>query len=233
MKSLVFIPSYNDKKHLETISREILSLDGDFNILIVDDGSTPPLQLDFQHPRISLFRIPFNAGLGVATNIAIDFSLSHEFNFMVRIDADGQHSTRYLNMMKKILVSRDMDVCIGVRTNHESFITFHGYLATITKRHINFLLNSLSNFTINDWNSGCYTLNQSALKKLSMYRYARYPESELYLRAQQSGLSIATLEIEQIKRTDGKSTLTFWPSVRLLIRLYAIAFRHLIESIFK
>ena len=36
---IVIIPTYNEKENIEKIIRKVRSLDGDFHILIVDDGS--------------------------------------------------------------------------------------------------------------------------------------------------------------------------------------------------
>jgi len=39
MKNLVIIPTYNEKENIEKIIRTIFSLEINFHILIVDDGS--------------------------------------------------------------------------------------------------------------------------------------------------------------------------------------------------
>ena len=36
---IVIIPTYNEKENIEKIIRKVRSLDGNFHILIVDDGS--------------------------------------------------------------------------------------------------------------------------------------------------------------------------------------------------
>ena len=38
-KKVVIIPTYNEKENIQNIILEIFSLEQDFNILIVDDGS--------------------------------------------------------------------------------------------------------------------------------------------------------------------------------------------------
>ena len=39
MKKLVIIPTYNEKENITSIIKAVLSLDGDFHILVVDDSS--------------------------------------------------------------------------------------------------------------------------------------------------------------------------------------------------
>ena len=38
-KNLVIIPTYNEKENIERIILKVFSLENDFHILIVDDGS--------------------------------------------------------------------------------------------------------------------------------------------------------------------------------------------------
>ena len=38
-KKLVIIPTYNEIDNIEAIIRKVMSLDGEYNILIIDDGS--------------------------------------------------------------------------------------------------------------------------------------------------------------------------------------------------
>ena len=39
MKKLIIIPTYNEKENIENIIRKVFSLETQFNILIIDDGS--------------------------------------------------------------------------------------------------------------------------------------------------------------------------------------------------
>ncbi|MBQ4197561.1 MAG: glycosyltransferase, partial [Bacteroidales bacterium] len=38
-EKLVVIPTYNEKENIEKITRKVFSLEGEFHILVVDDGS--------------------------------------------------------------------------------------------------------------------------------------------------------------------------------------------------
>ena len=38
-KKVVIIPTYNEKENIEAIIRKVFSLEGDYHVLIIDDGS--------------------------------------------------------------------------------------------------------------------------------------------------------------------------------------------------
>ena len=227
MKVLIFIPSFNDQEQLSSITRELLNLDSNYTILVVDDGSEPPIQLDLD--QAILFRIPFNSGLGVASSVALHIAKSNHFDYFVRLDADGQHPTYNVKKILDKLKLDNSDVCIGERTNHENLTSVHKVTATLIKRHISLLSNLVTGLKIMDWNTGFFALNRVAMELLSRFNYARYPEIELYLNAHHLGLVISSLKVEQLGRKNGVSTLTITHSIRLLIRFYLILFRQIMR----
>ena len=71
-KKIVIIPTYNEKENIERIIRKIFSLEGNFNILIIDDGSpdgtqniVKRLQTEFNE-RLHLIEREGKLGLGTA-----------------------------------------------------------------------------------------------------------------------------------------------------------------------
>ena len=41
-RKIVIIPTYNEKENIEAITRKVFSLPGEFQILVIDDGSPDP-----------------------------------------------------------------------------------------------------------------------------------------------------------------------------------------------
>lgn len=229
MKILIFIPSFNDQKELTRLITELYEINNVFTILVVDDGSAPSIFLE--NDKALLFRIPFNAGLGVATSIALHIAKSNYFDFMVRLDADGQHPTQNVKKILDKIILENCNLCIGQRLNNESVDTIRDILGTLVKKHINFLSNLITGNQINDWSTGFFALNHLAIQELSNFDYARYPEVELYLNSHHLGLKISIFNIEQSNRTHGFSTITFAQSLRLMIRFYLLLVRQILRKI--
>ncbi len=75
MKILVFIPTFNDRLLIPSLVKSTLALGVEFHTLVIDDGSDPELETDgLSGPREKYFRCPYPVGLGVATNIALDYA---------------------------------------------------------------------------------------------------------------------------------------------------------------
>ena len=98
MNILIFIPTFNDQEELARLINELHESHHSYKILVIDDGSMPPIILETD--KALLFRIPYNAGLGTATSISLHIAKYNNFDYIVRMDADGQHPTQNV---KKIL----------------------------------------------------------------------------------------------------------------------------------
>ena len=229
MKILIFIPTLNDQKELVRLINELCQFHHAYTIYVIDDGSMPPIFLETD--KALLFRIPFNAGLGTATSIALHIANYNNFDLMVRIDADGQHPTQNVKKILDKIILENCDVCIGERSNNERLDTVRHILATLVKKQINFLSNLMTGSQIKDWSTGFFALNRPAIKELAQFDYARYPEVELFLNAHHLGLKISTFNIVQSNRIHGFSSLTIFQSIRLLIRFYFLLLRQILRKV--
>ena len=119
MKILVFIPTFNDRILIPSLVKSVLALGVEFHTLIIDDGSDPPLETEhLSGSREKYFRCPYNVGLGVTTNIALDYAYKYSFDILMRIDADGQHPLDSLLPIKDAMIAYNADIIVGVRSNN-------------------------------------------------------------------------------------------------------------------
>lgn len=90
MKDLaVLIPAYNDQVGLEQTLDSIDEIDGSFTVVVVDDGSEPPITLDRErYPfAVELLKQPQNGGIVSALNAGLEWILARDFKFIARLDA--------------------------------------------------------------------------------------------------------------------------------------------------
>jgi glycosyltransferase involved in cell wall biosynthesis len=230
MKVLVFIPTFNDRVLIPSLVKSVLALGVEFHTLVIDDGSEPALEMDgVSGHREKYFRCPYNVGLGVATNIALDYATQSEFDILLRIDADGQHPLDSLRPIIEAMALRNADVIVGVRTNSLSFGSSRSVAAALLKRHMNITANWVSGLQLDEWHSGLMALSREAIKKLCLHKYERYPEVEILLRAVQLDLKVDQLSVIQNQRKHGTSTITLRGGIHLCMRFYMLLLRHLIE----
>ncbi|MCG8690144.1 MAG: glycosyltransferase family 2 protein [Minwuiales bacterium] len=215
---LVFIPAYNDFEALPNLCSEILELSGArYDVLVIDDGSETPLELGEALPSIKLFRMPCNFGLGTCTHIAFDYALAHDYDAVIRLDADGQHSVH--DIPKVVGALRDADVVCAVRTNRDQPDGIRGVVAKLVRKYFSYLARILTKGrSPKDVNTGFFGVTRHALNVLNQYQLERFPEPQMFILACRNELRVSEIEILQNNRVQGKSTLSLDQAVRMFYR---------------
>ena len=97
-RKVVIIPTYNEKENIEAIIRKVFSLDGDFNVLIIDDGSpdgtatiVKGLQAEFSD-RLFMIERAGKLGLGTAYLTGFKWALEQGYDYIFEMDADFSHN---------------------------------------------------------------------------------------------------------------------------------------------
>lgn len=117
---LVIIPTYNEKENIENISRAVLALDMDFNILVIDDNSpdgtadiVKSLMAELPE-KIFLIQRSGKLGLGTAYITGFKWALERDYDYVVEMDADFSHDPQDLPRLIEACENGG-DVAIGSR----------------------------------------------------------------------------------------------------------------------
>ncbi len=120
LKKLVIIPTYNERENIEKIIRKVLSLQGAFHILIVDDGSpdgtadiVKSLQTAFAG-RVHILERKGKLGLGTAYIAGFKWALANGYDYIFEMDADFSHNPDDLERLYDAAV-KGADVVVGSR----------------------------------------------------------------------------------------------------------------------
>jgi dolichol-phosphate mannosyltransferase len=118
--SLVIIPTYNEKENVERMIRKVFSLDFQFHLLIVDDGSPDGTasivkQLMQEFPgRLFIEERKGKLGLGTAYIHGFKWALSRSYEYIFEMDCDFSHNPADLIRLREACV-KGGDVAIGSR----------------------------------------------------------------------------------------------------------------------
>jgi len=119
-KKVVIIPTYNEKENAENIIRKVMSLEGDYHILIIDDRSpdgtadiVKNLQKEFPD-RLFLIQRAGKQGLGTAYITGFKWSLENGYDYTFEMDADFSHNPDDLKRLYQACLD-GADMAIGSR----------------------------------------------------------------------------------------------------------------------
>ena len=227
---LVFVPAFNDRECLNEIVDEVTSLAPNYACLVVDDGSNPPIELD-NKPRSLVCRLPANFGLGVATQIALDHAARHSYDFLVRIDGDGQHPTDRIPDLIERLQTKSCDIVAGTRRNRATDRTPKNVLRWLVRSYFRILAKALTKGQCpRDVNTGFIAMSRKAIHALRNEEFNRFPEPELFVLANRLNLEVGEVEIFQDERRFGISTLTIPAALRMASRFTLFALAELLRG---
>ena len=121
MSKLVIIPTYNEKENVSNIIHAVMELEGDFHVLIIDDGSpdgtadiVKSLQPKFNN-RLFIEERKGKLGLGTAYIHGFKWALKNGYQYIFEMDADFSHNPKDLLRLYDACKNGGADVAIGSR----------------------------------------------------------------------------------------------------------------------
>lgn len=120
MRKLIIIPTYNERENIEAMVAKVLSLPGDYSLLVVDDGSPDGTaaivrNLMTDHPeRLFLVEREGKLGLGTAYVAGFRWALERGYEAIYEMDCDFSHDPDDLLRLTAELES-GTDVAVGSR----------------------------------------------------------------------------------------------------------------------
>jgi len=222
LKLLFFVPSFNDQAGLPELVLELLVSYPEATVLVVDDGSEPaivlPLHRTFEPLHVVLLRLANNEGLGLVTSIALDYFLDGDFEYLVRLDADGQHPQREIEGLLLALRRRQADVVWGERINNLKAGSPKAIMGSVTKTFTAWLGRAIFRSPVKDWFTGFFAINKTAASHVAGAYLERYCEVQLLCIFHNTDVRIKTHPVEQLERKFGKTRIRWLDGVMILLR---------------
>lgn len=196
----VIIPAFNEEdvleKFLVSLQTALTGLNGRYETIIVDDGSTDnTFNIASNTADVTVIRHPYNKGNGAAVKTGI---MNAKGEKVVIIDADGQHDPKHIPEMLSIL--EEYDLVVGAR---ETFgVGKRGFGNIIVSR----LASYLSGITIPDLTCGFRAFRKDRmLEFIDLLPNGYSLPSTSTLAFATSGYNVKFISVKSHVRQGGKS----------------------------
>ncbi|MBW2467312.1 MAG: glycosyltransferase family 2 protein [Deltaproteobacteria bacterium] len=214
-KVTILLPAFNEEENIGNTIREIRRLYPEFEVFVVDDGSTDRTKEEAVMAGANVWKHPYNIGNGAAIKTGLRYASGE---WVLMMDADGQHKPADIaNLLK---YKDEYDMVIGARSKG-SKTSWHRNLA-------NFIYNRLATyvtkFKVEDLTSGFRLVKNN---RVSNYLYLlpntfSYP-STLTMAYLRSGLSIKYVPIQTLARKGKSKIKLFQDGIRFFLIITRIA----------
>ncbi len=189
----IALPAYNEASVLRGVIQELFE-HGFENIIIVNDGSSDATLEIAQSMNVTILSHILNRGAGAASQTAIDYAKKKNIQYLLLMDADGQHHTSDILTLFKHIRENEYDIIIGNR--------FDLSVNEIPRIRIFFnqIANQLTNFfckkSYSDSQSGFRILNRKAIENLNLKVDGYGFCSEMIIVGENIGLKIGEAPIK-------------------------------------
>jgi glycosyltransferase involved in cell wall biosynthesis len=195
-------------------------------VVVVDDGSTDGTAAVARDHGASVVEHVVNTGVGGAVRTGYRYAIREGFDFVVQVDADGQHDPSHIPHL--LDVATDHDMVIGSRYLNESYQEYSS-VRNLGIRFFTMVVNGLGGIEITDVTSG-YRVYRVATLETILHRSDRHWAVEQTLGAAKSGLRIKEVSVEMPVRETGTSQFTldtflFYPARMADVILRVLLFR--------
>ncbi|HAX62072.1 MAG TPA: dolichyl-phosphate beta-D-mannosyltransferase [Elusimicrobia bacterium] len=226
MKSLVIIPTYNEKENVEKIVEQ-LTCKG-FYILIIDDNSPDGTgeildKLQITNDKLQIIHREKKLGLGTAYIQGFKWALDRDFDFIFTMDADFSHNPEYLPEFVKKLA--EFELIIGSRYVKSGGVRNWPVQRKLISRCGNFYAKTILQYPVNDSTSGFMGFRRKVLENINLDEVKSEGYGfliEMKYRTHKLGYKIYEYPIIFADRTQGVSKISkhiIWEAIFLVWKL--------------
>ncbi len=232
-RKIVIIPTYNERENIENIIRKVFSLEGGYDILIIDDGSpdgtaaiVKRLQQEFPE-RLHMIERPGKLGLGTAYITGFKWSIDKGYDYTFEMDADFSHNPEDLPRLYQACKD-GADLAIGSRYCDGISVINWPIGRIIMSYYASVYVRTVLGMKVYDCTAGfkCYSnkvLRTIDLDKVEMKGYGF--QIEMKYTTYKLGFKITEVPIIFVNRKAGTSKMSggifgeaFWGVIKLKFR---------------
>lgn len=231
MKTLVVIPTYNEKENIQNIIPAVLGQNLGVEILVVDDNSpdgTGGVVRDMQKnlPQVHLLSRPGKQGLGKAYIAGFRWGMDHGYGAIVEMDADFSHRPEDLGPLLQKLNTNDF--AVGSRYVNGGRTVNWGILRKIISRGGGIYSRMILGFPLNDWTGGFNAWKKEVLQSIDLSTVQSNGYSfqiELKYKALKKGFKGAESPIVFEDRRVGQSKMSLKIVLEAFYRVWLMRFK--------
>lgn len=216
---LIIIPAYNEEGAIATVVREVNAAVPGVPVLVIDDCSVDATRNLAQVAGADVLPLSHHLGLGGCVQAGYKLAFELGFDFVIRVDGDGQHDPWGIPTILERLRSTGCQMVIGSR-----YINGKGDGYTSAARGIGIqlfrtILRPILGKDVSDPTSGFVGVNREALALFSRSFPLEYPEIEALVVLQRKRFHFEEVPCVFRPRRTGRSSITATKSLRYMVHV--------------
>lgn len=204
---LVIAPAYNEEGAIAHVVESVRQYVPGAPILVIDDCSSDSTVVLARAAGADVLCLPHHLGLGGCVQAGYKLAFELGFEYVIRVDGDGQHDARDIPRVLERLKSSGCEMVIGSR-----FVDENGSSASFVRslgiRFFRLVLRPILGKQVRDPTSGFVGVNRRALEVFSRSFPLEYPEIEALVVLQRRRFRFEEVPCKMRPRMAGRSSIT-------------------------
>jgi glycosyltransferase involved in cell wall biosynthesis len=223
---LAIVPALNEVEVIARTVSEIHERAPDFDVLVVDDGSTDGTAAAARAAGAAVLSLPYNLGIGGAMQTGYLYAHEHGYEVAVQLDGDGQHDARYIPDLLAGLQSGDgFNMVTGSRFLESAD---GGYRSSAPRRAgigiFARVVSLVSRQRVTDPTSGFRMTDRRAIELFARDYPHDYPEVEAILLMHRHRLRTREVPVRMRPRTTGHSAISSIQAAYYMVKVLLAVF---------
>lgn len=215
---LVLVPAFNEEASIGALLEELRTTHPGMDTLVVSDGSVDATARLAAAGGAQVLDLPCNLGVGGAVQAGFRYAWDHGYDFVVRLDGDGQHPPSEIARLAGEMARGEADLIVGSR-----FLEERSYGSTAVRRlgirGLATFLSIICRRRVTDPTSGFWMLNRALLRYFAFDYPSDYPEPEALALLRRQGYDFREVPAVFRPRRAGESSIHAWDAVYYALKV--------------
>jgi glycosyltransferase involved in cell wall biosynthesis len=217
-ETLVIVPAFNEQASIADVVREIREVLPGAPVFVLDDCSRDSTREVALAAGADVLSMPHHLGLGGCVQAGYKLAYELGYEYVVRVDGDGQHDPAYIPKLLDTLRSTTCDMVIGSRyLNGDSPYT--NIVRAVGISVFRLVLRPILGKPVHDPTSGFVAVKRTALDVFSRSFPLEYPEIEALVVLQRRRFQFQEVPCRMRPRRGGRTSITAAKSLYYIIHV--------------